>query len=1287
MNWLRGKFMFGSSRFAALSRFAVCLLAALTAFAQLRSSSITGSVLDASGAAIPDAEIIVVNEQTNVSAQVMANTSGIFTVPYLQAGKYTVTVSKNGFNSFRQTGVEVGAAQTITLRPELAPSSVSQVIEVKGEAAVQVTPEVANQVGTPVIDVVPNINHNTLYYASLQPGVVGRAAFSETRSAESFGIGIDARRNFSAISINGGQAFANDIQLDGLSIQGSAWNETSVLPNQDAIQEVRTLVNNFSAEYGRGQGIIIQTTRSGGNQFHGTTFYRGRNEALNANSFGDNARAFERQKFRVHTYGATLGGPIYFPKIGSPGFFNGKDKAFFFVSWEGLQHDRGIRYLKSVPTDRERAGDFSQTYSLVNSVAVPIKIYDPFAVTAVPGVTNQFRRAEIPNARLDQYVRPNGTRGIDPFALKLMSYYPSPNRTPDPDACGGCLNNNNYLRNDVQTFRRNNFNSRIDLRAGKHNPYFTFGLTRGTILTPRSWGPDNPFYSQNSFIGNTNSDNNPYAAIGDTFVISPTVFVDARYGITRINTRNEADTFDNFDYSQFGITPAMQAFNHCPGCPIQFSPEDSNGSALNASNSLHKRENQTNHTFAGSLTKMAGKLTMKFGTEARIYLSNYIDPEASYWLRVNAADTRQTVNATGGGVGSIPANEAGNAYASTLTGAGFLQVAEGRDIRLALAQKYLALYTQNDWRATNKLTINLGLRWDFQPGPTERFNQISAADIDRNNPYNSPGRIAFAGTDGYGRNLWRNRYRDIAPRAGFAYRLRDDFVVRGGYGITYLPSNTGYYDGTFNYGSATFSTFTTDRKFGLQPAGVVAGRYYQTSDILTGTGADPAAPAAYGGGTPRFDYNGFRAGVMQQANLFFEKRIGDSWTASMGWSMAKGDHLTYNGVTLNNDQFIDPGILAGFRNQVASEFVRRNPAGSNPTANLNVTNPASEQVPNPFQPSSGALIPFKGAFGNRTISRAQSLQPYPLLPINVKRSFGFSRYHSATAQINRRFTNGLLVNAHYTWSKALDVSQTDAQSNQGYTDTGNTNLGNQLDLRQNKKLSVNDVPHRLVATYRYELPFGPNRAFNFENPFVNAILGGYTISGTTLWQSGFPMIITGAAGGSLNGRPDRLPGVDPELPKNLQGWYDGQTIVTLPSGRPYRPGAYTYLKYNPDAFAGRVITAPNGATISDLYWYGNAAYTYNDFRTDSRFNMNASVERNFALAENVRLEFAAQVTNLLNNTQFNPNSWNRDLGGTNTRPDLTPGSIAGQGSGNAFGAHGTGAFDPRQIEFHLRIRF
>lgn len=406
------------------------------------------------------------------------------------------------------------------MRPELAISGVSQAgvsqaIEVTGEASVQVTPEVSNQVGTPVIDVAPNIHHNSLYYASLQPGVVGRAAFSETRSAESFGIGIDARRNFSAVSINGGQAFANDIQLDGLSIQGSAWNETSVLPNQDAIQEVRTLVNNFSAEYGRGQGIIIQTTRSGGNEFHGATFYRHRNEALNANSFGDNARAFERQKFRVHTYGATIGGPIYLPTISGdgPALFRGKDKAFFFLSWEGLYHDRGIRYLKSVPTERERIGDFSQTYSLVNSVAVPIRIYDPSTVTAVPGVNNQFRRTEIPNARLDQYARPNGAPGVDPFVRKLMSFYPLPNRTPDPDACGGCFNNNNYLRNDIQTFRRNNFNSRIDVRAGKHSPYFTFGLTKGTILTPRSWGEDNPFYSQNSFIGNMNSDNNPYAAL------------------------------------------------------------------------------------------------------------------------------------------------------------------------------------------------------------------------------------------------------------------------------------------------------------------------------------------------------------------------------------------------------------------------------------------------------------------------------------------------------------------------------------------------------------------------------------------------------------------------------------------------------------------------------------------------------------------------------------------------------------------------------------------------------
>lgn len=1313
--------MLKTSRSLIFLLLAVCCLtrAANVSYGQIRSGTITGAVTDSGGANVPGAAVSVVNEETNVSVDAVTGDGGEFSVPYLAAGRYTVTVSKDGFAAYKQTGVAVGTAQTVRVDLALGVGGVAETVEIQSGTTLQTeTSEVGNQIGTETIQSVPNINHNSLYYATLQPGVVGRAAFGETRSAESFGIGIDARRNFSAISVNGGQAFANDIQLDGLSIQGSAWNETTVLPNQEGVREVRTLINNFSAEYGRGQGIILQTTKSGGNEFHGSLFYRNRNEAFNANAFGDNARRLRRQPFKVNTYGGTVGGPIYLPRIGEggPTLFRGRDKAFFFFSYEGLVHDRGIRYLKTVPTELERRGDFSRTFQIVNNVPRLVALYDPFRVTRV-GTQNLYDRAPVPDAggrvfnpanpaaftgaRLDLYRRPDGTPGVDSFAARLLSYYPLPNRTPDPDICGGCLNVNNYLREDVQSFRRNNFNARVDLNLGRHTPYLTFGLTRGTVLTPRTWGPDNPFYSQNSFIGNTNADNNPYGAIGDTVILSPSLVLDMRYGVTRIVTRNEADTFDNFDYNQFGLPAALQAINHAPGSPPDFTGTGLNN-ALSNSSSLHKRENQTNHTFVGSITKNLGGLTLKFGGEGRIYLSNYIDPEASFTIRPEAVDTRLRVLNTGGAAGTVDPVQGGNFFASFLIGAGTVTVPEGRDIALALAQKYFALYTQNDWKVSDRLTVNLGARWDLQPGPTERYDRISSIDLTRNNPYGTPGRAVFPNTEGYGRNLWRTRYSEFAPRSGFAYRYGEDTVVRGGYGVTYLPSNTGYFDGTFNYGSAAFSRGYTDNfKFGLNPQGVLAGRYYEVNSVVVGAGANPATASNYGQGlTPRFDYAGFRSGVLQQGNLFIERRFGN-WTVSAGYVATKGDSLIYNGFPINSDQYVNPAVLAGFREQYAAQFVRQNPAGVAPTdATRTVVNPASNPIPNPFQPATGQRILFRGYLANAVITPLQAAYPYPHLGTGlVKRNIGFSRYHAGQFQVTRNFSDGLQLNAHYTWSKSTDLSQTDAQSNQNYGDqgaNGNANIGNFIDLKQNKKISVNDIPHRFVASFVYELPFGANRLLDANNRVVNGLLGNWRLSGVTLFQSGVPLLITGASGGSLNGRPDRIPGVAVELPEELQGWYDGVRQVTLPSGRVIRPPAFTYLKYNPDAFRGRTITAPNGAVINDLYWYGNAAYTYDDIRTLGRKNLNLSLERTIRVRENLQFDLSAQVTNVFNNVQFRPDGFARDLGGQITRtesnllqvaPGVDPNTLIGQPGATNFGAYGTGAFDARQVEFLLRLRF
>jgi hypothetical protein len=352
-------------------------------------------------------------------------------------------------------------------------------------------------------------------------------------------------------------------------------------------------------------------------------------------------------------------------------------------------------------------------------------------------------------------------------------------------------------------------------------------------------------------------------------------------------------------------------------------------------------------------------------------------------------------------------------------------------------------------------------------------------------------------------------------------------------------------------------------------------------------------------------------------------------------------------------------------------------------------NPANQQVPNPFQPATGPRIPFAGILGNATIPRQNTLFPFPhLVGSNAawNRTGATSDYHAMVLRVTRRFAGGLMMDANYTWSKDIDNTDT-VEDNQGFN-AGASARGNNHDLldpSRNRRIGYSDIPHRLAATFLYELPFSTGNATG-ARAVLNAIVTGWQVGGSVVWQTGFPIAVTGADTGAALTRPDRVDGVDILLPKELWGWYDGQTRVTLPSGRIITPPARTYLKYNPDAFAGRVVRTPSGAIVADQYWYGDAAITYDEFRTDNRFNLDMSIRRTFNLSQGLELEFGADAMNILNHTQFS-GSYSGALGGTVTAPNAALGLVPGMGNSNSFGTRGLATFNPRQIQLRAAIRF
>jgi len=375
---------------------------------------------------------------------------------------------------------------------------------------------------------------------------------------------------------------------------------------------------------------------------------------------------------------------------------------------------------------------------------------------------------------------------------------------------------------------------------------------------------------------------------------------------------------------------------------------------------------------------------------------------------------------------------------------------------------------------------------------------------------------------------------------------------------------------------------------------------------------------------------------------------------------------------INHNQFIPASTLAEWR----QNYISRNGSGHT----------GSDLVTNPWQPASGPLIPFSGTLGNAKIALRETLLPYPFFgSMSVQKMGGFSDYNALQMQVTRSLKRGLMLNAHYTWSKALEVANAEAQNNFNGEGFGHQ-AGNLLDLTQNRRLSANDIPHRAVVSFVYDLPFGKNHKLGSSNRMVSHLVSGWQLSGVWMYQNGTPLVASGANTNSLNGRPHAVPGAPLVLPKNLQGWYDGNTTITLPSGRQIRPTAFTYMKYNPDAFVGQTVVTANGSIQRDNFWWGNAAFTYNELRNDPLNTINMSIQRSFPIGERFRLDLQAHANNFLNHTQFSP-GYTMGLGGTEIVNNPANGQLAGYGQNAQYGSHGTSTYDPRQLQIVLRLVF
>jgi hypothetical protein len=981
-------------------------------FGQVGSSTLTGRVTDASGAAIPGVNLKIVNEDSGSTVNVLTNHEGIYTAQALLPGSYRIEARVTGFEPTVRKGIGLQVTQTLAADFTLQVGTQNQTVEVVGDLPALDTQNasVGQLVNHKMIDDLPMPNRAATSLINLSPGVV---MITSGEGAE----------NYPVFSVAGGRARNQDFTLDG----GNVTNAVGVTrPQQqtslplDAMQEFRVITNNYSAEYGHSTGgIIALSTRSGTNQFHGSVFEFARNNAFDARNFF----AAATPPLNLHQFGGSLGGPIR------------KDKTHFFASWEETRETFGSATVMTVPTLAERDGNFS---------GIAAQIFDPASLSG--GKKQPYAGNIIPHS------------AIDPVALASLAFIPLPNR----GAAGAT--SNNFGANSHSTLRR-------DILVGKldHN------LNPNNLLTARYYINDYEQVDSGAYgipVADPNAgttDGRVQSIMGSyVHIFSPTV------------TSNLSVSYDQRKYLQQRLgagSGLAQQIGLANVSAAAFPTFTVNGhaplGALGTTNAAVARMQTpiTDTQVLESLSKFAGKHSIKAGVEYRRGTNRETDDITSSGA---LTFTRQITDQPG-------VNGTGDGFASFLTGLANAASLQKLDT-IPSSAAYWAAYVQDDFRVSERLTLNFGLRWESELPRSVDGNRMNAFDRSAINPVSgTPGVVTFAGVNGVPATAFDANYRNFAPRFGFAWRapFAKNLVVRGGGGLFYGPmvSNSvgpaaplGFGDALSLVAPSADTTWALAMRNGFP-------QYTRPSIDSPGFGAVPVGAKTTTAVT--FFDRSRPAPVSYQFNFEVQDEIAPNLVVEAGYLGNIGRHLTANDLSIDQvaPQLLQPGNLQ-------------------------------------------ALRPFP-QFSNVSI---------------INPPVGNSSYNAGFIKVERRFSHGLSLLAHYTFSKFLD----DAASANELGDPGS--YMDAYNRRLDKGLSGSDIPHRGVITLLYSSP-----AIT-KSRLVRTVTDGWQIGLLTTLQSGAPFTVYDSVNQSNSFsagtmRPDRIADIGVSDP-TLAHWFNTAAFRT-----------------------------------------------------------------------------------------------------------------------------------------------
>ena len=923
---------------------------------------LTGVVTDGSGAVIVGAQVTARNVATGLSYPSTTNSSGAYVLPLLPPGAYELNCEMAGYKKFAQSGVvlETGFARALDIRLEVG--EVTETVNV--QAATPLLESETSSVGQLIERAqVANLPVESRRAASLIR-LMGAVVYREELQGSGEAI--------PAFSMAGGRSVNQMWLLDGAVVQNMALGAPLLVvnPPAEALQEFKAEATNYAAEFGRtGGGLILMTTRSGTNQFHGAAYEFLRNDRLDARTFFAPTKA----PLRYNVFGASLGGPVL------------KNTTFFFFNYEGARRrEGGTAADTDVPHPAEINGDFSARQGL--------RVIDP--MTGQP-----FPNNIIPANR------------IDPIGQAVARLYPAPNH-PGNDVTRAPVDNfianfNDRLDQDFITGRLDHSFSNVD------RVYLRYSFVRSL----RTLGPIYPqaFADFRARRQNNSHNNVVFSSIHN---FSSNLINEARYLYsTRLNITQTAGTGSgkNGEIGIRGVNPNTFAQIAITGL-----------SSFGLDGQERLQTPILTHQVADNLTWLKGKHQVKTGFEFR-YSRNQDD-----------------FNSTFGGSFTFNDRATGNGLASLLLGHVTAASLTDTDV-LNSRTDYYGAFLQDDWKIGQRLTLNLGLRWELDTPRWETNNRQSGFDARAINPVAGvPGVVTFSGRDGRSKYAHDTDKNNFSPRFGFAWRLRDNLVVRGGYGLVY----NGAYDGAVPF--VLFNGFGLNGSFTSPDGGLTPAFAFRNGmPPIVREEIGPGLGAVRVGQSPRlspdFIVQDHRNSYHQQWNLTVQKQL-------LGSSVFE---LAYLGNVAHK--------LGG------------------PNVNLN-------------------MVPLVN--GRGPDRQSQQARPFPHFNnvTQISPPWGNSSYHAMNVKLEKRYSGGLNFLMNYTWSKFLDDvearNELGGEAGNGYT---------HIELRRlDKSYSGNDIRHRYVASGVYELPFGKGRHWPIRSAVLDHIAGGWGVGAITEFRSGPP---------------------------------------------------------------------------------------------------------------------------------------------------------------------------------------